>query len=163
MSAPAVWEIINPSDPYTMEADDFEVATVACYTLGGGRMGLREIGGAARTVPVMLFGWDRAWFAEHFGCDELVLVQRVRSTKADALASAFESCMIGRASDRASYRKGLELIDDPEKRLAWRDHWHDERRSSLNDIGRVAWEMAASIRKGMAAVASAPATQDGAP
>jgi len=36
-----LWEIVNPSDPYTFRAPDFKVAAVVALWLGNGTYGLR--------------------------------------------------------------------------------------------------------------------------
>lgn len=140
-----LWELINPSDAYTMAGDDYDVAAVACLLLGEGHMGLVEIGGARR-VPIMLFGLNDAWAQEGFGCTVTDLCNRVMKEKRTALADALASVMIASPAERASYTLALEFIDDPTKRQTYRDRWHDRQRSSLNDIGKRAWEMADRIR-----------------
>ena len=37
-----LYEIINPSDPYTLKADDFKIAAAACLILGDGQYGLES-------------------------------------------------------------------------------------------------------------------------
>ena len=40
--------LINPSDPYTLEADDFEIAAVAVCLLGAGKYPATALGNDAR-------------------------------------------------------------------------------------------------------------------
>jgi len=54
--------------------------------------------------------------------------------------------LIGDAAHRKAFEKGLELIDDPVKREQWREHWLDERRTSMNNIGGRAWGLAKRLR-----------------
>jgi hypothetical protein len=141
------WEISNPSDRYTMMVDDLEVAAVACMLLGHGQYGLHELEGEEREVPIFLFGGHDEWSTATFGVPVRDLLKRVyEGPKREALIQALDSVLIGKPVDRRSYEKGLELIDDPEKRRAWRDHWHDERRSSMNDIGACAWGLAGQMK-----------------
>ncbi len=63
----AVFEIINPSDPYTVETDEFAAACLATIALGYGHYGLKEIGGEGREMPIFLFGGHDAWFRKQFG------------------------------------------------------------------------------------------------
>jgi len=52
-----LFEIINPSDPYTIEANALEIAAVACCILGEGKYTLREItGDKSGYVPTFLVG-----------------------------------------------------------------------------------------------------------
>lgn len=141
------YEIVNPSDPYTICADDRAVAAVACFLLGQGQYAFTDIENGEDGVPIFLFGGVDAWTNETFGKNASDLIKGVLADKRDALIACLDSTLIGRPSDRASYEKGLELIDDPAKRKAWRDHWHDERRSSLNDIGGRAYELADRLRQ----------------
>ena len=115
------FEIINPSDPYTMEADDLEVAAVAVCLLGNGKYGLSRIGGDRGTeVPPFLFGGHDEWFTDKFGADFERTAERVLNQRGDALARAFESVTLERAE-----------------------------RSSMNNIGGKAQELGRVVRKSM--------------
>lgn len=139
--------IANPSDPYTICADDLAVAAVACWLLGSGHYAFTNVEDPKDEVPIFLFGGQDAWTKEKFDMNAEGLIKDVLANKREALIACLDSTLIGRPSDRASYEKGLELIDDPDKRKAWRDHWHDERRSSLNDIGGRAYDLAERLRQ----------------
>lgn len=135
-----LYEIVNPSDPYTLAADDFETACLANILLSEGLYGLDEIDGNGR-MPILGFGGADAadrWWRERFGRsldDALAAMDRA------AVATCLGSVLIGSAKDRKAYEAGLELIDDPAKRKAWHDRWHDDRRSSVNNIGKRAWQL----------------------
>jgi len=146
MEGKITFEIINPSDPYTIQAVDMEIAAVVCVTLGSGQLAFDEIGGD-REVPIFLFGGHDEWFQKNFGGTYEEVSDRVFSERIADLADCFESCLIGDASGRASFEKGLALIEDETKRKEWRDHWHDQRRSSVNDIGAYAWKVANFLRQ----------------
>ncbi len=75
------------------------------------------------------------------------MVNRVTEAKIE-LADCLDSCLIGKPLDRETYRAGLDLIDDPVKRDKWREKWHQDRLSSMNDIGGRARAMAAKLRAG---------------
>ena len=114
------FEIINPPNPYTMEADDLEVAAVAVCLLGDGRYGLDAQGIDADTgadVPIFLLGGHDDWFTSRFGADYESTARRVLNHRNDALARALESVTLGRAE-----------------------------RSSLNDIGGRAKTLARAVR-----------------
>ena len=142
------FEIINPSDRYTLLADDFQLACVVCMLLGNGRYGLQEIGGD-RHMPILFLGGGDEWAQATFGKSITELLEQTTKDR-PALAGwagCLESVLIG---DRATYNAALSKIDDPAKRAAWRDEWHDRHRSSINDIGGFAYKWAANIRAKLA-------------
>jgi len=63
-----------------------------------------------------------------------------------AIAEALESVTVGDFEDRARLEKLLACVSDPAERSAAQDAWHDQRRSSMNDIGKRAKQMAAHLR-----------------
>jgi hypothetical protein len=122
------FEIINPSDPYTMEAEDLEIAAVAVSFLGAGRYALQGIGKDAGTdVPIFLFGGHDEWFAEKFGMDFDATSTHVLDHRAEALATALDSVTLGRAE-----------------------------RSSLNNIKATAQALSNAVRKRAPAIGDAP-------
>lgn len=141
----ATYEIINPSDKVLITGDDMEVLAVALCFIGNGKYALCNQDGD-QVVPIFLFGGHDEWFTEQFGVDLSTSIDRVTDTKPEALIEALESCFIGDFSDLASYQKGLDLIEDADKREQWREHWKEERRSSLNDICGRAWTYADQVR-----------------
>ena len=144
-----LYEIINMSDPYTIEAHSLDVATVACLFLGRGQYAFEPIADTkTEGVPMFLFGGTEEWCQKQFGESLQSLIHRVSTTEASALAQCLESCLIGSAKDRVIYSDALELIDDPQKREQWRNKWLEDRRSSMNNIGARAFSMAAKLRSG---------------
>lgn len=133
-------EIINPSDPYTLETDNFLAAAVGIALVGNGKLGLSCENPKLRT-PI-LFGWDQ-WFKDQ-GIDDLGKWLEAHSAE---VADALDSVMIGNIGDRALFLDALEAIDDPVKREAFRAKQHDKKRSSMNDIGAACWKTAAALRK----------------
>ena len=114
------FDLINPSDPYTLEADDFEIAAVAVCLLGNGKYPADALGDDAdkgNNVPAFLFGGHDEWFAARFGADYETIAERCLTTRADAIARAFESVTLG-----------------------------GKRRTSLNNIGGKAQELARAVR-----------------
>lgn len=112
------FEIVNPSDPYTMEAPDLEVAAVACCLLGNGKYMLTGLDDAAgQDVPAFVFGGHDEWFVSKFGANYEAVACRVLDERGAELADALNSI--------------------PRLR---------ERRTSLNDIGSKAHAIAAAIR-----------------
>ncbi|PIM51887.1 hypothetical protein CS062_17325 [Roseateles chitinivorans] len=114
------FEIVNPSDPYTMEAEDLEVAAVACGLIGQGRYGLKALSpdaGAQNDVPIFLLGGHDEWFIGKFGMDWENTARHVLDHRRDALAAAAASVTLDRAE-----------------------------RSSLNNIGAIAKQLAKALR-----------------
>lgn len=92
------FEIVNTSDPYTMEAADMEVAAVAICFLGSGSYALKGVGeDAGQDVPFFLFGSHDAWFIEKFGMNCEDTSNHVADHRAGELADAFDSVKLGRA------------------------------------------------------------------
>jgi hypothetical protein len=142
-----IYEIINPSDAYTIVADDLKVAAVACVLLGRGQYGLEPLEDDGERVPFMLFGSPDAWFQEHFGADLQATMDEVVENRAGELADCLDSCLIGKLASRREYERALELIESEENRAKFRTERHDERRTSLNDIGGRAYQMAKKLRE----------------
>lgn len=141
-----IFEIINPSDSYTMESDEWPVAVYAGLILGEGTYGLEGLDND-NNLPVFLFGGYNEWIKEEFGSDFKPWVQEMFDNKKIAIADCLDSVLIGSKSDRESYNKGLEFITEASAKKEWRDHWHDKRRSSLNNIGLRAWTLAERLRE----------------
>ncbi len=127
-----IYEIINPSDAYTMKADDFKVAAVAVALLGNGQYGIKG-------TPI-LFGWNE--FLKEQGINLKTFV----GERVDEICAALDSVMIGKESDREEAESTLALIPE-DKREAWLSERHERRRSSTNDIGKAAKIMAKYLRE----------------
>ncbi|MDM1021638.1 hypothetical protein QSV37_15195 [Acinetobacter sp. VNK23] len=136
-----IFEIINPSDKCTLEAFDHEVASVACCLIGSGQYALKGLD-TDLEVPLFLFGGHDEWFTEKFGRTFEESIDFCKNNKLDALITCLNSTLIGGAESRASFNKGMDLIDDPVKKEEWRKHWLDQRRTSLNNICASAWSYA---------------------
>ena len=133
-----LWEVMNMSDRYTIESDDFESASLAVLLLGRGAYSLIPITQDAPEMPLFIFGGASDWFEKQFGrnLDESLAANRTK------IADALDSVLIG------GRERMLEIINTvpPDQRNEQRLKWHDIERSSLNDIGRRAWRMAARLR-----------------
>lgn len=134
------YELINPSDPYTFIAADYETAVLAVLCLGPAYGAKPK--GDGEDVPIFLFGGAVEWYTDKFGhtpddgLDE----------KGQAVADALASFMLGGFEDRRRYNAALAAIDDPEKKARFIDEWQDGR-SSLNDIGGEAHRLSERLRK----------------
>lgn len=112
------FEIVNPSDKYTMEAVDLEVAAVAVSLLGDGAYPLTGLGeDEGQDVPPFLFGGHDEWFAQKFGMNFEETGRHVIEHRHSELADALDSVTI------------------------------EGRRSSLNDIGGRAKNLSIAVRR----------------
>ncbi len=133
------YELINPSDPYTFLAEDFETAALVVICLGPASGAKPKDGG--ENVPIFLFGEAVEWYTEKFGRSP----DEGLAEKVQAVADAFASFMLGDFEDRRRYEAALAAIDDPEKKARFISEWQDGR-SSLNDIGGEAHRLAERLR-----------------
>ena len=97
-----LYEIINMSDPYTIEAKSLDVAFIACMFLGEGQYALRALQDGGEDVPLFLFGGCEKWCVEHLSEEFEAVVNRVMTDEAKRteLADCLDSCLIGHAEDR---------------------------------------------------------------
>lgn len=135
------WEIINPSDKYTIIAERFEVAAAATLLLGSGRLALDPEDEGGQRLPLFLFGGHEEFIKEHFSGD---LDAWLDGHKAE-VATALDSVLLGGFDRRADYNAAIAAIDDPAKLLAFKTAWQDKR-SSMNDIGGCAHRLAEHLR-----------------
>lgn len=91
------FEIINPHDPYTMDAPDMEIAAVAICLLGNGAYSLKGLDDAAGdNVPPFVIGGHDEWFNEQFGADFNTVATRCVKGRATAMALTLLSVALGR-------------------------------------------------------------------
>jgi hypothetical protein len=141
------WEIINPSDKYTLQAADFATAAAACLLLGEGRYGLDPESDGQPRCPLFLFGGHDDFIAEHFGGDLSAWID----AHVEAVAECLDSVLLGGFGRRRDYDAAVAAIDDPVKLAVFREAWLDKR-SSLNNIGGYAAQIAAGLRERAAEV-----------
>lgn len=140
-----IFDIINPSDACTLEAGDFEVAAIACFFLGAGRYGLRQLDDDRKLeMPILMFGAD-SWFQEMFGRSFEESVQSTTKLSRDELTAALDSVLYGDAVDRLTFAELTQSMP-PEERATKRREWNEVRRSSMNDIGKQARVLVQRLR-----------------
>lgn len=144
------FEIANPSDPYTFVAPSAEVASLVTFFLDSrGMCPAIEVGPNFERIeggfsqPFFLGGGASQWFEEEFGRDLDASIEALRPE----LAEALESVMIGSPADRGRMERVVAAIENEDDRRRAREAWHDERRTSLNDIGGRARQIAARLRE----------------
>jgi len=139
-----LFKIVNPSDPYTIEADSLDVAAVTTVLLGQGKYPLTSLDGG-QDVPLFMFGADE-WCKKVFSEDLMELSNRVMDTKLAEVADCLDSVLYGDAQDRIEFLESTEGMtrEDFEEARAIRQ---EKNRSSMNDIGERAYRMAKNLRK----------------
>lgn len=128
-----LYELINPSDPYTFEAPNIKVAGIVALLISSG-FGANRVGDDIEETSPVLLGWDE-WLKDN-DIDK-VWIDNHRAE----LAQAFDSFLIGGLHDRQDVVDMLEELP-PEKQEAWRAKRQDRRRTSINQIGERAYELA---------------------
>jgi hypothetical protein len=140
-----LFEIINPSDKYTIEAPDLEIAALAVCVLGEGKYALQGIDNT-NEVPIFLFGGHDDWFKKKFGRSFGYSLELSDKAK---LADCLDSTLIGDANDRKQFNAARTAVS-PEVFEGWRAGWTGARCSSLNNIGRRAYAYAEALRDQLA-------------
>lgn len=128
-----IYELINPSDPYTFIAPDREAAALVVGILGTA-YGAEATENDSDGVPVMILGGFNEWYLDTFGRD----IEAGLKARRKDLVSALRSFVYGRPEERNIYEKAMSAIDDPEKKAGFKKEWQN-RRSSMNNIGETAW------------------------
>ena len=141
------FELVNPSDPYTFIANDYETAALTVFCIGS-QYGAHTKDGEYE-VPITMFGGGSDWYKKEFQRTPEEGLQEKRGLVADAL----ESMMFGEFEDRKRYNAALNAIDDEQKRKKFIEEWQDGC-SSLNDIGTYCHELAEKIKQSMTASAT---------
>lgn len=134
------YEVINMSDHYTIQSDDFRNACIACLLLGEGNYGLKEVGGDEK-MPIFIFGGSEKWIKDNFNCNVNELFE---SADMHAIADVLDSIVIG---DRKDFESAVSSIRSVSARKAFIADWNDRKRSSMNDIGGRARKLAEIYRR----------------
>ena len=141
MAEPILYEIINPSDPYTFEAPDVVTAAAALAMLGDGKYGGTCLSPGGEDIPFFMFGGYQEWFKAR-GVDDLSdFIGRHRAE----IAATLESVVWGHERDRAVFTETIAMLQGGFTRDHFRELWAD-RRSSMNDIGGLAAALAKRCR-----------------
>ena len=137
-----LYNLINPSDPYTFRAEDQETAALAVFCLGPAYGAENLSGTGSGDVPVLLFSDPKVWYQEQFGRtpDEGL------EAKEPAVIRALKSFILGNERDRKRYEAAMACIREPERREVFVREWRDGR-TSMNNIGLRAEKMAEALEK----------------
>lgn len=152
-----IFEISNPSDYCTLEAEDFRSAVVACICLGNGNYGLNH-DDPKNDMPPMPFGGTEEWIKGEFdqGMEEFL-----KSVPKLQVAHILDSVILG---DRKLYGIAIKRITE-DQREEFKEEWQDQNTSNLNNIARTAKRLAEHLRvkfggEGEANGVSTPKTTD---
>lgn len=135
-----LWELANPSDPYTFYAKSVEVAAVVSCLLSTGFGAFQPRDSKAERTPV-LFGWEE-WFKEK-GIES---VTDFIDANALELAEAFDSFLIGDQDRREDVDSMIAILTE-EQLKQWKLERQDRKRTSMNQIGEKAYQLADTLRK----------------
>ena len=140
-----LYEIVNPSDPYTIEAPSLDVAVMVSILLGQGNYQFKSLDGG-EDIPFFSFGGGDAWCKKHFKEDLMDLSNRVMDTNLSGVADCLDSVLYGDAEDRVEF---LAETKDMSRAtfVATRAIRQGDLCTSMNDIGGLAYRMAAKLRK----------------
>lgn len=133
------YELINPNDPYTFIAKDYETAVLTVFLIST-MYGANSKDGED-DIPIFLFGGSREWYKRQFNRtpDEGL------SAKKHQVVDSLESFMYGSFEDRKRYQAALNAITDADKKEQFVREWQDGR-SSLNNIGGYAHNLAKKMK-----------------
>lgn len=121
-----IYELINYSDPYTLESDDEAAVCLATLLLGSGKYGLRDPNGDT-VMPILFFGGHDEWCLARYGKTVDVLLNSTDKTK---IIMALDSVLLG---------------EDREISLRMSEKQRDRLRTSLNNIGAYAKSLVKAI------------------
>ena len=131
-----LYELVNPSDPYVFQADSFPVAVVTAWLISPMYAAKPEEGDDYFGIPAFMEEPSKE-YKEQFGdCVE----DSINKHNAE-IVHALQSLMLGGFKDYRQYLLAVEMIDDPEKLMAFRERWNDGC-SSMNNIGKCAEKIA---------------------
>lgn len=144
-----LFNITNGPEPYIMRAVDLEVGAVAVAAIGMGSLGLEEIGGdRSGVVPIFTNAnglEPDTWFNKHFGRSFNDTLNRVATSRQEELVKALSSVFLGTPSAKLAFDELAKLCPDEESYVILQLNMHDSKRTSDNDIGRRAWNLARGI------------------
>lgn len=143
-----LFRILNPSDPYTIEASSLDVAAMVSILIGQGNYSFESLNGG-ESIPHFAFGGGDEWAQKHFQEDLMELSNRVMDTKLSQVADCLDSVLYGDAEDRVEFLEVTKDLDRPNFE-ATRILRQQDKCSSSNDIGDRAYRMAAKLRKSIA-------------
>lgn len=139
-----LFKIINPSDPYTLKSERFDIAAIACLILGQGQYALEGIDTNLETPMFKWAEWMESQFNLNIKDDKWLYNFLNKGDNRADLIKCFRSVLI---NDREVYETALGLIEKEEDKIRWAEYWHDKHRSSMNNIGARAFNIAKKLEE----------------
>lgn len=141
-----IYEIINPSDAMTIEADDSLLASVSIIILSQGDYGL--IDEDDRTVlPIFRFSDPERlikWL--HENNVDSNKIEEFYAKNGEEMATILESVVYGKIDDRKGIISLTEKMSASD-RIEALAKWNESKRSSMNDISERAHQLAKVLRR----------------
>jgi len=134
------YSFVNPSDPYTFVAEDYETAALTVLVFGTA-YGATPKDDSGERVPVLLFDNADMWYKDTFGRT----IEEGFEAKRDLVTDALLSFVLGDFTDRHRYESALNAITEPEKREQFKREWQASL-SSMNNIGGHAHELGQRLK-----------------
>ena len=140
-----IYEIVNPSDGATIEANNGVLAALAIVVLSEGMYGLRDEKGET-VMPILAFG-GKDYFTQWLKNNEIDddKLDEFYAKNGEEMAAILESVIYGDCKDRAVVSSTAEDMT-PEARVAFYAKWNDKKRSSMNDISKACFGLAKQFR-----------------
>ena len=137
-----IFELINPHDFITLEAQDFRVACHATLILGKGAYGLVQVEGR-NAMPPMLWGGVPEWWKEVF--EEDISEHLLSREEFHQICDILDSLLYATREERELLKT---LMPDLEAQT--RKRWLFERRTSEIPVVETAYQIAKTIRENLA-------------
>jgi len=133
-----LYDFINPSDPYLFEAESFEIACLAVLMMGNA-YGCKELDGEKQFGPFAgIESFERKFNENAEKMLKERLIEVIRCLDSFLYAST--------EVEYREYQARIQTGETEEERYNIRKQHHDEKRSSMNDIGRHAWALASRLK-----------------
>lgn len=141
-----IYEVVNPSDPMTIEAEDSVLASLAITLLSNGAYGLYDEDGRA-VLPIFRFSKPELfirWLNENNIDSNKIEDFYVKNGR--EMAAILESMVYGDAADRKGIMALAEKMSATDRADAIAS-WNNSKRSSLTNIAAAAINLAKTFRK----------------
>lgn len=146
----SIYEIINPHDAYTIEAESPMILAAAILVLGQGNYSAQLIDGDGEDIPIFIFGGALDWFQGKFSRP----LQEVLDEHMPEIGAVLGSVVPGDLEKRKVFLAAQEVLTESE-RLDHRDMWRRGMISSSVDLAGPAWAYADRAKEIEAAKKSA--------
>jgi hypothetical protein len=129
MSEKRLYTLVNPSDAITFRATLVEAAIIADRMLDAPYFVKDAETGETPKVDDLPAEYDAIWFD---------------AEKIASYSAAYASFLVGTRSERELFEEAVCRMT-PDEATAYRDKYHDRRRTSMNDICKSCWDAARKI------------------